>query len=466
MKRKKFLSRPVAFLLAAVMVMSAAVSSSTTYIAATTPNGTEQAGEKTGTENVQSNEESSGQPGNEDGTGNSDDGSGNTSSNTGSTNSPDDSSGSTEDGKNTTTLPPESTGEGDGDSGTAVTTPEDDSDNGSMNSNVPGGSGSQDENVDSEPTEDPDETTLEEPPEDYVITVTRDGKTMTITAKEVIDVELILYPVKVQGEGAADSIVKGIEALDALNLDILIVGRGGGSIEDLWAFNEEKVARAIFECRTPIISAVGHETDTTISDYVADMRAPTPSAAAEIAVRDIREILRQMDDKCSRMRQAMSIRFGELRARFLSIQKSLMVLSPQNLLFDRRMLEGELNTQLERLMWGRVNESKDILSKYMKYFHPSYIEKKIHECRAMEKLLSNELTQIMEERFKSKKMTFELYVEKLHGLSPLQKLKSGYSYTEDLLGNPITKVDQVPVGGMLQVHVTDGTYITIVEAKE
>ena len=107
--------------------------------------------------------------------------------------------------------------------------------------------------------------------------------------------QLILYPAQVQGEGAADSIVRGIEALDALDLDVLIVGRGGGSIEDLWAFNEEKVARAIFDCRTPVISAVGHETDTTIADFVADLRAPTPSAAAELAVADIRELSERME---------------------------------------------------------------------------------------------------------------------------------------------------------------------------
>ncbi len=107
-------------------------------------------------------------------------------------------------------------------------------------------------------------------------------------------VQIILYPAQVQGEGAADSIVRGIKALDALGLDVLIVGRGGGSIEDLWAFNEEKVARAIFDCNTPVISAVGHETDTTIADYVADLRAPTPSAAAELAVTDIRELLERM----------------------------------------------------------------------------------------------------------------------------------------------------------------------------
>ena len=117
-------------------------------------------------------------------------------------------------------------------------------------------------------------------------------------------VQLILYPALVQGSGAAESIVNGIRALDMLGVDTIIVGRGGGSIEDLWAFNEEIVARAIFDCQTPIISAVGHETDTTIADLVADLRAPTPSAAAELAVADVRDIedaLRQQQERMQRI---------------------------------------------------------------------------------------------------------------------------------------------------------------------
>lgn len=114
-------------------------------------------------------------------------------------------------------------------------------------------------------------------------------------------VQVILYPALVQGEGAANSIVKGIQTLDAMNLDVIIVGRGGGSIEDLWAFNEEIVARAIFDCRTPIISAVGHETDWTIADFVSDRRAPTPSAAAELAVSDYRQTLERLDNLRRRM---------------------------------------------------------------------------------------------------------------------------------------------------------------------
>ena len=110
-------------------------------------------------------------------------------------------------------------------------------------------------------------------------------------------VQIILYPAIVQGDAAAESIVNGIRALEHLGVDVMIVGRGGGSIEDLWAFNEEIVAQAIFDCRIPIISAVGHETDTTIADFVSDLRAPTPSAAAELAVMDVGELLASLQQE-------------------------------------------------------------------------------------------------------------------------------------------------------------------------
>ena len=126
--------------------------------------------------------------------------------------------------------------------------------------------------------------------------------------------QIILYPALVQGEGAADSIVQGIRMLDQAGVDVIIVGRGGGSIEDLWAFNEEKVARAIFECNTPVISAVGHETDFTIADFVADMRAPTPSAAAELAVDDFRQIIRNCQDYQDRLQRSMQNKLDILRA--------------------------------------------------------------------------------------------------------------------------------------------------------
>ena len=195
-------------------------------------------------------------------------------------------------------------------------------------------------------------------------------------------VQLILYPALVQGEGAADSIVRGIEALDALNLDVLIVGRGGGSIEDLWAFNEEKVARAIFDCRTPVISAVGHETDTTIADFVADLRAPTPSAAAELAVADIREITGRLEGYRKRFSQTLEWKTEQYRRRLAELQKRFSQASPRQLLFDRRMREADLENRFRQAMRDKLTDRRNRLS---------------------------------------------LLAERFHGLSPLLKLQQGYS---------------------------------------
>ena len=266
-------------------------------------------------------------------------------------------------------------------------------------------------------------------------------------------IQLILYPAKVQGDGAADTIVKGIHALEKTGVDVIIVGRGGGSIEDLWAFNEEKVARAIFECQTPVISAVGHETDTTITDFAADLRAPTPSAAAELAVCDIRTMLQQLGNLRTKLEQAMFLKLGEQRARFLNKQKLLMALRLQNLLFERRMLEADVRSQLEKLISERIKACKEKIAEYEASFHPSWMERKVREYKVMENTFSMELSRMMTEKLNSKKAAFELYIEKLHGLSPIQKLKSGYSYTEDLLGNSVTSIDQVAIGSMLQVRV-------------
>ena len=233
-------------------------------------------------------------------------------------------------------------------------------------------------------------------------------------------IQLILYPALVQGEGAADSIVKGIEALDALNLDVLIVGRGGGSIEDLWAFNEEKVARAIFECSTPVISAVGHETDTTIADFVADLRAPTPSAAAELAVADIREIMDRMDSYQKQLSRAVEWKTEQYRRRLAEFSRKLSMASPKQLLFDRRMREADLRNRLTRIMEDKLAERRNRLS-------------------------------VLAERF--------------HGLSPLLKLQQGYSYTEGPDGRAVTSISQAAEGEKLRIHVTDGVYTAVIESR-
>ena len=174
-------------------------------------------------------------------------------------------------------------------------------------------------------------------------------------------VQIILYPALVQGEGAADSIVEGIRRLDALNLDVLIVGRGGGSIEDLWAFNEEKVARAVFSCHTPVISAVGHETDTTIIDFVADLRAPTPSAAAELAVADVRAVLNTLENYKSRMNHAMANQTQRARSRLLQYETKWKYLGPENKIRDQRARHAELDPVDQHLLYLAETRQRQVL---------------------------------------------------------------------------------------------------------
>ena len=242
-----------------------------------------------------------------------------------------------------------------------------------------------------------------------------------IAARRNPYVQLVLYPALVQGERAKHSIVKGIETLDAMGLDVIIVGRGGGSIEDLWAFNEEKVARAIFDCNTPVISAVGHETDTTIADYVADLRAPTPSAAAELAVTDIRELLERMRGYQQQFENIFRHRMEEYYRRLAELKSRVQRVSPETQLLEKRMRLAELSNGLEQAMQNRRSDRKHSLN---------------------------------------------LYIERLHGLSPLLKLQQGYSYTEGPNGKAVTGIDEVTEGERLRIHVTDGVYTAVVEGRE
>ena len=229
-------------------------------------------------------------------------------------------------------------------------------------------------------------------------------------------VQLILYPAQVQGEGAAESIVKGIRALEEKQVDVIIVGRGGGSIEDLWAFNEEIVARAIFECRIPVISAVGHETDTTIADYVADLRAPTPSAAAELAVYEYRKVKENIYSCADTMRRLLLNRVSGERAKTERYALRLKLAHPRQKLNEKRQYAAELETVLR----GRMD------------------------------------TALIREKHR-----LALCVEKMKGLSPLEKLSKGYSYIQNEQGKNVRSISQTEKGSVLTIYVTDGK----IEAK-
>lgn len=223
--------------------------------------------------------------------------------------------------------------------------------------------------------------------------------------------QIILYPAIVQGEAAASSIVNGIHAMERLGVDTIIVGRGGGSIEDLWAFNEEVVAQAIFDCPIPIISAVGHETDTTIADFVADLRAPTPSAAAELAVYDIEHLQDKLSEYAYTLQHMCRRVIGHYRQMTEQYGVRMRYLSPINMIRMKRTQALSLEDHLQKAMEHRLRDSRHRLA---------------------------------------------LYMEQMKGLSPLDKLNQGYTYTADSAGKTLTSVSQVSVGDSVTVYVKDG----------
>ncbi len=242
-----------------------------------------------------------------------------------------------------------------------------------------------------------------------------------ITRRRNPYVQIILFPALVQGDGAKESIVHGIRTLDRAGVDVIIVGRGGGSIEDLWAFNEECVARAVFECETPVISAVGHETDTTIVDYVADLRVPTPSAAAELAVMDVHAFDRQL---------------SQIRERLYQDMRAVLDRKAQELVHVKLRLEGVSPK-------SRLQQRKQYLDE-----------------------LSSRMTYRMQQKYTASRNQLEVYISRLEGLSPLARLSRGFAFVADPDGKGITSVRQVQTGDTLQIHVTDGRIQAVVQESE
>lgn len=234
-------------------------------------------------------------------------------------------------------------------------------------------------------------------------------------------IRIILYPAIVQGEAAPQSIVDGIRAMEKQDVDVIIVGRGGGSIEDLWAFNEEIVAQAVFDCPIPVISAVGHETDTTIVDFVSDLRAPTPSAAAELAVYDYRILCQALQEYGRKLDRQMMRGIGLARRQAEQCAGRLRILSPARKIREKRTF-----------------------------------------CLRMEERLQEN----MQKKLRQDRHRMEVYIERMKGLSPLDKLSRGFSYVSDEAGKNVKSVSQVRVGDRLQIRVTDGCIRARVSGRE
>lgn len=223
-------------------------------------------------------------------------------------------------------------------------------------------------------------------------------------------VQLILYPAKVQGDGAARTIVDGIKALDAMGVDTIIIGRGGGSLEDLWAFNEEIVVRAIYDAKTPIISGTGHEIDTTLADYAADLRAPTPSAAAELAIPDVMQTVNALHSKERTLHNNMYNRIKLVLVRLDNYETRLCSLSPETKLREQNQRLAELYDRLAYSMERRLDRTKN---------------------------------------------RYNMLTTKLHALSPTSKLVGGFGYIESD-GRPVTSAKGIHSGDRIEITVSDG----------
>ena len=234
--------------------------------------------------------------------------------------------------------------------------------------------------------------------------------------------DIVLAPVLVQGESAPEQLVRAVNKFSASKIaDVVIIGRGGGSAEDLWAFNEEAVARTIFNMKTPVISAVGHETDTTIADYVADLRAPTPSAAAELAVFDYNEFKNKLFQYKRTLENKLEREIQKNRILVKNYEARVNYVSPKNQLLTKKQYVDELFTKMENLFKNKLTNDKHTLG---------------------------------------------ILAERLNGLSPLNKLSNGYAYITDDNLHTITSVGQIDVGEKVLLNLKDGKVTSVVEKIE
>lgn len=246
-------------------------------------------------------------------------------------------------------------------------------------------------------------------------------------------VELFLYPALVQGEGAAQSIVRGIQLLDSMDMDCIIVGRGGGSIEDLWAFNEVAVAEAIFAAQTPIISAVGHQTDYTIADFVADLRAPTPSAAAELAVFDLRDFMDLLEGYRRDMDFTMGQKIDRCKHSLNEKYLGLKAMHPGKILERRKDKLNHIREMLDQKMNAKILQtSQDLKQK-------------------------NERMQTQIQRsVEASKHRLSIVIRTLEEASPLKKMSAGFTYAADVDGRGIKSIDRIRTGDLVKLYFADG----------
>lgn len=287
---------------------------------------------------------------------------------------------------------------------------------------------------------------------------------LTVLERRNPNLPVIIYPTLVQGAQAAASIVEAINLANFRDeVDLLIVGRGGGSLEDLWCFNEEIVAHAIFNSELPIISAVGHEIDVTIADFVADMRAPTPSAAAELVSQDQSHLQQQIDNLSRRLQQAMQNQLTKRKHKQSYLQQALMAQHPQNKLQQQSQKLDELSLRLGQAIRKNIQQQR---------FHVAQLDGRlqakspVHKLSAMQQQQQNleqRLRSAMQRRMQQEQDKLANLAQQLQTVSPLATLSRGYSITQDENEKVITSIEQVKSGMQITTRVSDGVIHSTVD---
>ena len=268
---------------------------------------------------------------------------------------------------------------------------------------------------------------------------------------------VIIYPTAVQGDDAPGQIVRAIELANARGeCDVLIVGRGGGSLEDLWSFNDERVARAIFASRIPVVSAVGHETDVTIADFVGDLRAPTPSAAAEIVSRNQLELLRQIQHGQQRLEMAMDYYLANRTRRFTQLNHRLQQQHPQLRLARQQTVLERLRQRMNFALENKIKQANQRQQRMLQRLNQQSPQPRIHRAQSRVQQLEYRLAENIRARLSEQRERFGNAVTHLEAVSPLATLVRGYSVSTAQNGEVLKKVKQVKAGDLLTTRLEDG----------
>ena len=287
----------------------------------------------------------------------------------------------------------------------------------------------------------------------------------TTVARRFPIVQLVLYPTVVQGVHAVNSILKNLELVEQEDYDVVIIGRGGGSIEDLWAFNEEPVVRRVAELSIPVISSVGHETDTTLIDFVSDMRAATPTAAAEIATPVLMEIHQQLRNLQTRLEQALSRQLQIKRERMQALANASIFQNPERIYQVYQQRVDQLEMRLQQMMQQSVQYKRQQLLKNQHRLELGSPSRRVQTEKQALQYLAKRLEQAQGQLMKDKKQQFQRVIQQLDLLSPLKIMNRGYGILQQE-ETIIKSVDQLEVNQELTIQLVDGTVRSKVTSVE